>query len=377
MSKKHNIRNTVIRSLSAMGAMNDARFYAELFSSQQAEKFALIVIDPRCLKNPLLESLIGNLRILYDLDLTPTLLVGALDDDTTSIRFSSQRLVKDLESAKILTVRLNTESYGLFESVKKATASGKIPVLENTSQMKQKGLEELVNKLGPAKVIFLQPSGGINKNGRRIPVINIDDKAQTDLEDLTPGQTRFVDMAKGILKTSHRDKVFVIASPLNLLQELFTVKGSGTLIRQAANVVNFKTLKKIDIASLKTSIELGFEKKLTRKIDDWPIQSIILDTEYRAGAILTSLADITYLSKFWVIKEAQGEGLARDIWDSIIAKNPKLFWRSRMDNPFNEWYLKTCEGMQISGKWRVFWRGLQPEEIRIAILSAIKEPEDF
>ncbi len=377
MSKKHSIRDSIIRSLSAIGAVKDARFFVDLFSEQEPEKFALIVIDPRCLKNPLLESLIGNLRILNDLGLTPTLLVGALDDDMTSIRFSSQRLAKDLESVKLRTVRLNTASYGLIESVKKAAKSGKIPVLENTSIQKRKDLENLVDKLAPAKVIFLQPSGGISQAGRRVAVINIDDKSQTALKDLTPGQIRFIDMARSMLRSRGSGQVFVIASPLNLLQELFTVKGSGTLIRNAAKVKIHKSLRTIDIDALKASIEFGFEKSLVTDIANWNIHSIVIDESYRAGAFLTKRSELIYLSKFWVIKEARGEGLARDIWDVAIKKNPKLFWRSRMKNPFNDWYMKSCDGMQIAGDWRIFWRGLNPEEIQLAIESAINAPEDF
>ena len=56
------IRGTVLNSLSAIGATKEAKFYADLFAAQDAEKFALIVIDPRCLKNPLLEAFISNLN---------------------------------------------------------------------------------------------------------------------------------------------------------------------------------------------------------------------------------------------------------------------------------------------------------------------------
>ena len=98
----------MLRSLSAVGAIDEAHFYAELFSSQDAERFALIVLDPRCLKNPLLEALISNLRILFDLGLSPILLVGALDHDPTSIKFQAQRLAKDLDQASVKTAKLNT-----------------------------------------------------------------------------------------------------------------------------------------------------------------------------------------------------------------------------------------------------------------------------
>lgn len=377
MNQKQSIRDTVIRSLSAIGAIKDARFYAELFSSQEPEQFALIVIDPRCLKNPLLESLIGNIRILADLGLTPTLLVGALDDDMTSIRFQSQRLAKDLESAKVKTVRLNTESYGLLDSVRKAARQGRVSILENTRPQKRKDLMDLVGNLSPGKVIFLQPSGGISQHGKRVPVINIDDKSQLELDGLSHGQARFIDLARKMLDAYEHKSVFIIASPLNLLQELFTVKGSGTLIRRGARVNAHNSFKPIDEKALQRSIELGFEKSIASNMSEWPVRSVLLEENFRGGAILTEVAGMTYLSKFWVVKEAQGEGIARDIWDGITKRNKSFFWRSRRENPFNDWYIKVCDGMQVSGDWRVFWRGLSLEQIQTAIDSAIRVPDDF
>ncbi len=377
MDKAKKIRDNVIRSLSAIGAVKDARFYAELFSSQAPEKFALIVIDPRCLKNPLLESLIGNMRILSDLGLTPTILIGSLDADPTSIRFQAQRLSKDLDGVGVTNVKLNTASYGLFESIQKVVSSGRVCILEDTSSLKLKELETLVKRLVPSKVMFLQPSGGISQNGKRVTVINIDDKKQLSLSDLSQGQERFLDMAQSLCRMTEKRTVYVIASPLNLLQELFTVKGSGTLIRQGAKVKVYKTLTKLDQNKLLQSIESGFDKALKTSMNDWSVESLIMDSEYRGGAILTRLEDMTYLSKFWVTKEAQGEGLARDIWDVLTKKQAKFYWRSRMDNPFNDWYVKSCDGMQVVGDWRIFWRGLSPDEITKAILTAPNAPIDF
>ena len=377
MDKAKKIRDNVIRSLSAIGAVKDARFYAELFTRQAPEKFALIVIDPRCLKNPLLESLIGNMRILRDLDLTPIFLIGALDSDPTSIRFQAQRLSKDLDSVGVTNAKLNTASYGLFESIEKVVGAGRVCILEDTGTQKLKGLEILIKKIGPAKVMFLQPSGGITQKGKRIPVINIDDENQMNLTDLSEGQERFLDMAKSLCLLTGKKTVYVIASPLNLLQELFTVKGSGTLIRRGAKVEIHESLKKIDQKKLVTSLESGFDRSLKTSVRDWPLESLIIDSEYRAGALLTRLGGMAYLSKFWVDKEAQGEGLARDIWDALTEKQPKFYWRSRMDNPFNDWYVKSCDGMQRVGPWRVFWRGLSPDEISQAIVKAPEAPIDF
>ena len=41
-----NMRETVLKSLSAVGAQHEAKFYADLFARQDAETFAMIVLDP-------------------------------------------------------------------------------------------------------------------------------------------------------------------------------------------------------------------------------------------------------------------------------------------------------------------------------------------
>ena len=157
---KITIRDTVLRSLSAVGATKEAKYYAELFAAQQAERFALIVLDPRCLKNPLLEALISNLKILSDLELSPVLLVGALDDDRTSVKFQAQRLAKDLEQSSVKTAKLNTASYQLIPEVRQKARKGIMPILEMTERRGKMSLQKIVTDLKPNKVIFLQPSGG-------------------------------------------------------------------------------------------------------------------------------------------------------------------------------------------------------------------------
>jgi len=266
-----NIRNTVIQSLSAVGATQEAQFYAELFASQDPERFALIVLDPRCLKNPLLESLVSNLRILADLKLTPVLLVGALDSDTTSIKFQTQRLTKAIEAVGVRATRLNTASYGLIDEVRKRCHTQYIPVLEISDRPKSLNLEKIASALSPAKTIFLQPSGGLSRNGKRVPVISFDEiETLADSMTITPGQKLFLENA-----------------------------------------------------------------------------------------------------------QALGEGIARDIWADAMKDVPDFFWRSRMGNPFNDWYMRACEGMQVSGDWRVFWKGLNAPEVPGAIIAAASAPDDF
>ena len=372
------IRDSVLRSLSAVGAIDEAHFYAELFSSQDAERFALIVLDPRCLKNPLLEALISNLRILFDLGLSPILLVGALDHDPTSIKFQAQRLAKDLDQASVKTAKLNTASYQLIPDVRQKARQGMVTILEMTERRGKMNLMRLVTELKAKKVIFLQPSGGITINNKRLSNINLDQLGTNDLLDsLSAGQMRFVTLVQELSKDKSNHAVYVIASPLNLLSELFTTKGSGTMIRRAAPIKMVKTLSRFKKTELRNSIEEAFNKPIKPAFLRSKIYKGFIEMDYRGGAIFTELAGLPYLSKFWVTKEARGEGIARDIWDAMSADIPAFFWRSRMGNPFNDWYMHACEGMQISGDWRVFWKGLAAPEIPGAILAAASAPDDF
>ena len=108
-----------------------------------------------------------------------------------------------------------------------------------------------------------------------------------------------------------------------------------------------------------------------------PIKSAIIERDYRGGAIITEKDGLAYLSKFWVTREARGEGIARDIWDATIVHQPKVFWRSREQNSFNGWYMKMCHGMQQVDGWRVFWRGLDAHDIPQAVNLASSTSDDF
>jgi acetylglutamate kinase len=371
------MRQTVLSSLSAIGATQEAQFYAELFAKDDPERFALILLDPRVLKNPLLEALTAALQILSNLQLSPILLIGALDGDRTAIKFQAQRLKRDLDSSGVKSTKLNTASYGLVAELKRRTAANDIPILEMTERRGPVNLPKLVSDLRPAKIVSLQPSGGIAFAGERRRNLRLSEVGPL-IEDgqLSEGQAAFLRMVQRVeLESSEGRRAYVLASPLNLLSELFTAKGSGTLIRKGADIRVVDHLP--DNPALARSISNAFGRALNPEVMTQPIRRAFLEADYRAGAIFTTKADQVYLSKFWVVPEARGEGLARDVWEAICEDIPKFFWRSRSENPFNGWYLKMCDGMQQSGPWRVFWRGLHADDLPAIIQAAADAPIDF
>lgn len=373
------MRATVLSSLSAVGATHEAKFYADLFAQSDPEKFALILLDPRVLKNPLLEALTSNLQILANLHLVPVLLIGALDDDRTSIRFQAQRLARDLDLAGVKVAKLNTASYGLMAEIRRRASRGIIPILEMMDRRGPMTLTRLVTELKPAKIVSLQPSGGLSMNGvrrRNLRLSEID--AIMQQERLTSGQQRFLTLVQTLEKEASAERRrYVLASPLNLLSELFTTKGSGTLIRRAVEVEALSTFDKLDQSAFSQALSHAFGKPLNSTFFTRPIFKAFVEPGYRAGAVLTQAGDYPYLSKFWVVPEARGDGVARDIWDSMCADIPAFFWRSRDGNPFNDFYLRVCDGMHKSEHWRVFWRGLSPDAIQSAIDAALSAPDDF
>ena len=373
------VRQTVLSSLSAVGATQEAKFYAELFTKGDPERFALILLDPRVLNNPLLEALTSNLQILSNLGLAPTLLIGAMEENRTSIKFQAQRLTRDLDSSGVKSAKLNTQTYGLISEIRRRAQAGIIPVLEMTERRGQGGLAKLINDLRPNKIVSLQPSGGLSVNGLRRRNLRLAEIEEfINHQSMTVGQVNFLRMIQKIEQEANEGRrSYVLASPLNLLSEFFTIKGSGTLIRRGAEIVRHESLNDIDVKEMISAMERAFGKPFKTKRFDEDIHLAFLEPDFRAGAIFKTLADQPYLSKFWVSPEARGEGLARDVWDRITEELPQFFWRSRATNPFNEWYVKSCDGMQKSGDWRIFWKGLEADTLQTAIQAAIATQDDF
>ena len=343
------VRETVLKSLSAVGAEHEAKFYADIFARQNAETFAMIVLDPRCLQDPFLESLITALRILFNLQLSPTLVVGAMDDQRTSATFQAQRLLKELGKSGVRAIKLNTATYGLIKEVRKVARGGTMPILEMTDRRGKMNLAGLTKALQPNKIIFLQPSGGLNENGVRRANLTIADLPEfMERETFSAGQIRFLDSVLVLEKSAKVRRSYVIASPLNLLGELFTTRGSGTLIRRGIDFKTGRAFKNFHKTKLTQALETAFDKRLKRSFYDTPLYVGFVERDYRGGALFKERAGLPYLSKFFVSQEARGDGIAKDIWNTACEEIPAFVWRSRMQNPFNAWYMRKCDGMQLS-----------------------------
>jgi acetylglutamate kinase len=115
----------------------------------------------------------------------------------------------------------------------------------------------------------------------------------------------------------------------------------------------------VDLVRLRALVESSFGRKLVPDYFERTQPCCVYVSEnYRAAMILVHAAGLTYLDKFAVLDEAQGEGLGRAVWQVMRAEQPRIFWRSRHGNPVNHFYYAQSDGCIKQERWKVFWYGL-------------------
>src|SRR5262249_31664080 len=199
-------------------------------------------------------------------------------------------------------------------------------------------LGELAAGLRTHKLIFLARRGGLRPRGAEadLPIINLatDYDSLIATRALPPKQLYLLAHARALLteRVSHK-MLIAVTSPLQLLRELFTVKGAGTLIKRGAQVSRHKGYAEVDAGRLKALFESSFGRAPARAFFERDVSCIYLEEGYQGAALVRTTPLGGYLTKFAVTREAQGEGIGRDLWQLVVADYPTLFWRPRPLNP--------------------------------------------
>ncbi len=238
---------------------------------------------------------------------------------------------------------------------------------------------ELAAVVQPHKIVFLTNAGGLfDESGQLISAINLDEEYENLLREPWSNE-RLREQVRAIKRTLDGLPSWAsvsITSPEHLAKELFTHKGSGTLLRKGERVQRLDSFSGIDLQRLQQLLEECFGKTLVPGYftDKTPYR-IYLTESYRATALLTTEGPIPYLDKFAVTQQAQRIGLGATLWHRMRQENPRVFWRSRRDNPVNSWYFEQAEGAYKSERWTVFWYGLsQFNEIQSCVERALAMP---
>ena len=411
------VRNTIVRLLSAMGSAREIQQYLKRFSQLDAKRFAVVKVGGAVLRDDMAE-LASSLTFLQRVGLTPIVVHGAgpqLDDELVKAgiekrmvnglrvtppqalgivrRVFHQQNLALVDALHAMDTRatsvvsgvfaadwLDRENCGLVGRVERIELApieaslrmGSIPIIASLGETEEGQIlninadfaaNELVRVLQPYKIVFLTGTGGLlDGSGKVIDSINL----STEYEHLMAqpwvggGMRLKLEQIADLLRDLPSASSVSITRPAELAKELFTHKGSGTLVRRGEKVLRFESWEGIDRDRMRALVDSSFAPR--HLVADYfgrtrPCR-VYVSENYRTAMILTLEDGLPYLDKFAVLEEAQGEGLGRAVWQVMRAENPRLFWRSRHGNRINAFYHEQSDGCFKEGGFKVFWYGL-------------------
>lgn len=411
------LRPILVELLSQLGSSREAREYLRRFSSVDSAQFAVVKVGGGVLAEEL-EHLVSSLSFLRRVGLYPIVLHGAGPQLTQALTEAGieteivdgmrvttaevmatvrpvvyQQNLKLVEALEACGTRARSLLHGVFEAdyldapryglvgdvievkteaLKAAVDAGALPVVACLGESRSGQVlninadvaaRALVLKVQPYKVIFLTPTGGmLDEAGRVISAINL----ETDYDQLMAAEWVHSGMRlklvqiKYLLDQLPESTSVSITSAADLTRELFTHLGSGTLIRRGERFTQLSELDAPRRAALGALLEECFERRLRPDyFDRLELDSLLWSSSHRAGAVIIRGADgIPYMDKFAVTPIAQGEGLGAALWKQIRARWPRLYWRSRITNPINDWYHRNADASLRRGQWRVYSYGI-------------------
>jgi acetylglutamate kinase len=409
-------RQTIVRLLSSMGSAKEIQQYLKRFSQLDAKRFAVVKVGGAVLRDDL-SALTSSLTFLQQVGLTPIVLHGAgpqLDEELSAagivketvngLRVTSPealaivrkvfqaqnlRLVEALQSmdARATSVPsgvfassyLDQSVYGLVGKVDSinlapidaSLRAGSIPVIASLGETPSGQIlninadfaaNELVRVLQPYKIVFLTGTGGLlDEKGKVIDSINLSTEYKHLMAQpwINGGMRLKIEQIADLLADLPLTSSVSITRPAELAKELFTHKGSGTLVRRGERVLKYDSWEGIDLDRLRALIESSFGRTLVADyFERTRPRCVYVSENYRAAMILTEEGGVPYLDKFAVLDDAQGEGLGRAVWQVMREAHPRLFWRSRHGNAINPFYYAESDGSLKQERWKVFWYGL-------------------
>ena len=410
-------RQTIVRLLSSMASAKEISQYLKRFSQLDAKRFAVVKVGGAVLRDDL-EALTSSLAFLQEVGLTPIVIHGAgpqLDEELAAAGIEKQtvnglrvttpealaivrkvfqasnlRLVEALQQggARATSITggvleaqyLDRDTYGLVGEVtsvnlapiEASLQAGSIPVIASLGETAGGQIlnvnadfaaNELVQVLQPYKIVFLTGTGGLlDDAGKVIDSINL----STEYEHLIAqpwingGMKVKLEQIKDLLDGLPLASSVSITKPAELAKELFTHKGSGTLVRRGERVLESSDWNAFDLPRLRGLIESAFGRRLLPDyFETTTLHRAYVSENYRAAVILVDTPEGVYLDKFAVLDEAQGEGLGRAVWKVMREETPQLYWRSRHNNQVNIFYYAESDGCIKQEKWKVFWYGIE------------------
>ena len=360
------IDKTIRLFLDGIGKREEYEFYLQKFQAGDRPAFAIVAPDIDSLRQGA-DVLVFDLQFLLQVDLLPVVVLSGPDAEEMS------SLIRPFDDVCVVLGSFGLEDHEAVHAWIEAQAlAGRVPVL-----VTEEGLSRVLKSLLPriARRAHLVRSAGWLRNGKGEPIYHYYTRRK-NAEPAHPDESEVLEFCRGMLEEGG-DIHLSVTSPLHLLEELFTVKGAGTVIRRGSSFFHAGALADIEAKRLVELLENSFDKELSETGFLDAAQDFHIESDYRAAALLEPHPVGAFLSKFAVGVEARGDGLAQELWDEIVSRHEKIFWRSRIDNPINQWYRKKADGRHSLQDWLIFWRGLPPNDNPAAIEACRLRSSDF
>jgi len=410
-------RHTIVRLLNNIGSRKEVEQYLKRFSEVESHRFAVVKVGGAVVRDEL-ESLVSSLTFLYRVGLYPIVVHGGgdqidraleekgLDSEridgvrvtTPEVLETARRVFRELnerlvEALEELDTRARPIPTGVFRAeavdrdrlglvgdvtavdtdpISAAIRSGHLAILSPLGETAGGQLlnvnadlaaRELAREIEPFKIVYLTETGGLlDDHGQVVSSVNLTEEYGHLMEQdwLHSGMRVKIREIKQLLDDLPWSSSVSITRPEHLARELFTHRGSGTLVRRGEEIHTLRESSDLDTEALAELLESSFEKRL---VDDYyarkDFDRFYVADSYRAAAVVTDEGGVPYLDKFGVTKQAQGEGLGGPIWRRLKDDYDTLYWRSRVENPINDWYFDQSGGSYRDDPWVVFWYGLE------------------
>ncbi|KAL7788310.1 Aspartate/glutamate/uridylate kinase [Trichoderma ceciliae] len=402
-------REIVSQALRSIGSKRESQQWLKLFSS--AQTFCVLKVGGAILTEHL-DELCRSLLFLHELNLNPVIVHGAgpqlnrlLEEAGVEPQFTEGIRVTDaktlgvarklfLEENLKLTDKLDQlgvatrslsgvfmadyldkEKWGYVGKVTKVNSAAikhslnasYIPIMTSLAESEDGRLlnvnadvaaAELARALEPLKVVYLSEKGGLfDGNGSKISQINLDEEFDYLMSQpwCRYGTRLKIKEIKELLDTLPQSSSVTIIHPSDLLKELFTNSGAGTLIRRGDKIQKVSSLSGFqDLNKVKETLAGDYKDSNTKATVDRfiellsanPFTAYYNDSMSCLAIVLPPSASrpIATLATLNVTKSGWLSNVAENVFLAIKKDYPSLYWIVSEADENLAWFFERSDG---------------------------------